>query len=368
MKLSQIKIIPIIDSIRMLNISDKEYFGDSYSNYISNSRLNLLKEEYNGSPDKFFQGLKLNTQYSDSLLFGSAIHELVLQPESFFIVPNVDRPTAKAGMMADELYRPDGKIPTYESIKKASEKIDYYKSSMNTAKAEELKQKCKEYWKARSEFEQSNTENKEPIYLADKDKVKLNNCLEALNKDSNIQKLLHPKGITEDPIYGYERTFLMDVRIEAPDNEPFILHLKSKLDNFIIDKENNTIIVNDLKTTGRYISDFEGAINRFSYNREMAMYSWLLCLYAKKEYNIQSPIIKSNFLVVETIPNYYTKVFPMTKSLFKNGIKEFSHLLKLAAFYCCKGNGFEEFKSEEFMDLVNNEFNEGCRQTRTFVV
>ena len=49
--------------------------------------------------------------------------------------------------------------------------------------SEELKQKCKEYWKARSEFEQSNTENKEPIYLADKDKV-------LANKDKELAEAL----------------------------------------------------------------------------------------------------------------------------------------------------------------------------------
>ena len=39
------------------------------------------------------------------------------------------------------------------AIKKASEKLDYYKSSMNSDKADTLKSKCKEYWRLRAEFE-----------------------------------------------------------------------------------------------------------------------------------------------------------------------------------------------------------------------
>ena len=79
------------------------------------------------------------------------------------------------------------------------------------------------------------------------------------------------------------------------------------------------------------------------------MYCYLLKLVAEQYYDIQNPTIKSNFLVVETIPNYYTKVVPMTGKLFKQGIEEFKHLLKLAAFYCC--NGYEYFR-EEFKSNV----------------
>ena len=56
---------------------------------------------------------------------------------------------------------------------------------------------------------------------------------------------------------------------------------------------------------------------------------------------INNPKIRSNFLVVETIPNFNTKVVPMTRELFNKGFKEFTHLLKLVAFYCM--HGYEGF-------------------------
>jgi len=357
MKLSEIKITPITDSIRMLDMSDKEYFGDGYSEYISNSRLNLLKNAENEDPTRFFEGIKANSQFSDSLFFGSAIHGVVLQPENYFIVDSVDRPTAKAGLMADELYRPDGEVPTYAAIKKASEKIDYYKGSMDSAKADALKSKCRDYWKARAAFEKTNTDKREPIFMPQKDRERLNNCLDALSKNEAIQKLLHPTGLEQEPIVGNEQVLLLDVKVEAPGVKPFVLKLKSKLDNFSIDLETNTITVNDLKTTGKYISEFGNAVNRFSYYREMAMYCWLLALYTKKKYSLDKVTVKSNFLVVETFPGYYTTVYPMTKPLFKKGIHEFTHLLKLVAFYCC--HGFEEFAGCELLESVENALNEG---------
>ena len=63
------------------------------------------------------------------------------------------------------------------------------------------------------------------------------------------------------------------------------------------------------------------------------MYAYLLSLCAKKFFNLDNPKIKGNFLVVSTIPNYYTKVVPMTKKMYLQGFKEFSQLLKLVAYY-----------------------------------
>lgn len=341
MKLSEIKIIPIMESLRLEDISDKEYFGDNYANYISNSRLALLQMSPT-NPTKFFEGLQANSKYADSLLFGSAVHELTLQPENFFLCETVNRPTAKAGVMADKLYKKNGKMPSFEEMKQASLEVDYYANSWNSDKANALRGKCEGYWKARSKFESELDDSREPIYLDEKNRIRLKSCLEALESNKNIQSLLH----SDAEHKGNEKTILLDVKVEAPGNEPFILRLKSKLDNYSIDPLTNTIVVNDVKTTGKLVSQFDDAIENFHYYREMAMYCFLLKLVANKFYGMEHPNIKSNFLVVETIPQYYTKVVPMTKGLFKKGMDEFSHLLKLVAFYCCDGNGHEGFREK----------------------
>jgi hypothetical protein len=198
-------------------------------------------------------------------------------------------------------------------------------------------------------------ETKTAVYLDPKSRDKLKGCLSALEKNKEIQKLLHPEGMSEEPIIGNETAILMDVLVEAPGNKPFILKLKSKLDNYSIDKESNTITVNDLKTTGKYITEFDKAVEKYHYHREMGMYTWLLSLYCKHKLGMDKPIVKSNFLAVETFPDYYTKVSPMTSQLFKQGFEEFKKLLKLVAFYCCDGNGYEGFRKDVNPDVSSEE-------------
>ena len=57
---------------------------------------------------------------------------------------------------------------------------------------------------------------------------------------------------------------------------------------------------------------------------------------------MESPTIRGNFLVVETIPEYSTGVVPM--KMFKKGFEEFKHLLKLVSFYVL--NGYETFGTD----------------------
>ena len=333
MKLSEIKIEPLLDTLRLEKISDEEYFSDKYQNYISNSRLTLLKQ-HPKNPNKFFVGLQKNYEFSDSLNRGSAVHECVLQPEFFYIVDSIDKPTAKAGAMADELYNFTGRMPSYNEMLSAAKKIGYYANSFNSKKAEALRNTCTAYWRSRAIYEHSDKKDpvKTPIYLDSKSREIVHNCIDALNDSKSIQNLLHPEDINKDLI-GNEQAILLDVKITCPKVDPFRLRLKSKLDNYSIDKLSNELTVNDIKTTGNFVNMFKSAIEKFSYNREMAMYCWLLSLCAEKFYGLKKPTIKSNFLVVETFGNFSTKVCPMTPILFKTGFEEFKHLLRLAAFY-----------------------------------
>ena len=63
------------------------------------------------------------------------------------------------------------------------------------------------------------------------------------------------------------------------------------------------------------------------------MYSWLLSLCAKKFYNIEKPKVSGNYLFVSTIHSHYTKVIPMTKSMYREGWNEFIYLLKLVCYH-----------------------------------
>ena len=344
-----VKLKPLTETVHIKDISDEVYFSKEYSDYISNSRLKLIDPTDGGTPNKFFEGLGNNKLYSDALIFGSAVHELTLQPDSF-ILTEIDRPTAKAGFMADYIWEnyigPCGDNAgemiaalTDDIFIEASDEIDYYKGKMNEDKIAALKEKCEQYWIDRSIFEEDYT-GPTPIYLSPKMREQLKEVLASFNKNNKFKELLNPKGLIENPISMNETTILMDVEytVNLPEEEKTgVLHLKSKLDHFSIDKESNTITVNDVKTTGKYVTEFaNGAFNFFHYYRELGMYTWLLKYAASKHFDVINPTIKSNCLVVETFPGYFTKTYELTKMDLLRGVQEFGWLLRQVAYYKAK--------------------------------
>lgn len=330
MQLSEIKLTPLLDTLQLIKISDAEYFSPKYGECISNSRLGLLNPRQGGSPESFFTGFK-DEGFISSLVIGSAVHELVLQNESFELAPALGKPTAKMGAMADELYPVWLKHPIRTSdITEASNKINYYKGKLTPDRIKQVNEQCIPYWKARKQLVSNS--NKELIYLDDKSRDTVYNCVEALINNPQVQELLHPSGLIDAPISLNENALLLDVQAECPNGKTFIMHLKAKLDNFTIDLESDTVVVNDVKTIGKVVSEIDSNISKYHYSRELAMYLFLLRLYVIKEYGIENPTMKANYLVVSTVPQYYTKVRAMTKKECYAGLHEFRTLLRYAAY------------------------------------
>lgn len=265
-ELKKIKITPIIDSLRLEEISDSDYFSKKFSNYISNSRLGVLKKD---GVKAFFEGIP--QVYNPYFETGSLVHGQVLQPGVYQVVDSVFKPTAKAGLMAEALYKNDGTLPTDDEIKAQSYIVGYYKDKLTETRIKEFRQKAEPYWRDRYIYEQKNPSLegfKERVYTDEKNFEILTNCLRALDENYDIQKLLHPTSLIEDPIVMNEHTILMDIKMEVPDHEPRVYKLKAKLDNFTIDSIDETITINDLKTTSRPIDMFDPTY--FSYQRELS--------------------------------------------------------------------------------------------------
>lgn len=331
-----VKLIPLLDTIQLIEMSDEEYFSDKWAGYISNSKLALINPDQDGSPQIYKEGLSKHPKYSDSLVFGSAVHELVLQPKEFAVVNNVDRPTAKMGAMADELYKTflsNKGVVSDKDIIAASDKIDYYKGKMDSIKIENVKDKCINYWWDRRDWEtEHNNLGTEPIYLDPKSREKLQLCLASVEANKEVQDLLHPKGVFEEPISMNEAALFMDVKAEHEGKET-ILKLKGKLDNFTIDTGTNEVVLNDLKTTGHWLIDFGDSFKKYHYNRQMAMYAWMLRSYVEKQYNIKPSSLMANMLLVCTVPDYRAGVFRVTNGEIRKGFLEFKDLLQRVA-YC----------------------------------
>ena len=328
MKLSEIQINPLLDTLVMLDIPDEEYFSDTYKDYISNSRLSYINPEQGGSYNLYLENPK---KESSSLLLGSAVHCLTLQPDDFLLVDTVDRPTAKAGLMADSLYKPNGSIPTKEEIIAASDKVNYYKGKMDDKKIDELLSKCTNYWRNRALFEHDYKDSKELIYLDPKNREILKSCLNSISGCKEIQSLLHPEYVMSKPITLHEQAILRDFELKFPDGYSTIVKFKSKLDNFTIEPDDNLVTLNDLKTTGHILSEFEGSFEKYHYYRQMGVYSYLLSLVVKKYYNVEDFTMKANMLLTSTVPEYSAGVYPVSKKQLLRGFEEFKKLLRMVA-------------------------------------
>lgn len=343
MKLDDIKLEPLLDTLQLEKIDDSIYFTSPvYKNRISNSRLGLLNPSQGGSPEKFFSGFKQS--FNPSFALGSAVHEQVLQPHLFKLAEDTGKPTAKMGGMADELYDIYcQREVTDDDIIKASDKIEYYKGKMTPDRIAEVRSKCSTYWVIRYKQELDLNETCEIRYLDYPMLEKAKSCIESVHSNQQMMDLLHPKGLIEDPISECEQAILLDVKATMPNGKEVILHLKAKLDNYTIDTETGTIKVNDLKTHGQMLNTFNEAKVKYHYHREIAFYMYLLNLVAKYKYNIDNPKKQANYLVVSTVPNFYSKVVPISIAEIRKGFVELQKLLRYSAYLMCyKGYSFDE--------------------------
>lgn len=313
-------IEPIIDSLVYREISDDQYFGSDFVDYISNSRLSLINPEQGGNEELFLEN---KHKSSSSLSLGSAVHCMTLQPDEFRLAPKCSKPTAKLGMMADYLYQYYrlNKEVTEEQIIEASDVIDYYKGKMDKKKIDNVLDKCTKYWAYRVIYDIKEGDYKEPIYLDDSSYDKCVGCLKSIEENNSIQNWLHPI----NAISKNEEALFIDFKY-TDDVGSCIIKFKAKLDNFTIDE--NSIVLNDLKTTGHYVDQFKDSFEKYHYYRQGACYSYLLSLYAKKYYDIKTiDSLKCNFLLVSTIPEFKSDIFSMTYTDLERGWNEFIDLM-----------------------------------------
>ena len=334
----EIEIVP--NSIELIKLTDEEYFSPKYKDYISNSRLGFLNEEEDGSEEKFLSGFK--SEYSDSFELGSAVHSIILQPDSYFI-SSITKPSGKLGVFVEKVFnkrQSDNNIKLSEAIKLASEEADYYSGSLSATRMKTALTKGFPYYRNRLKNKHVVTE-KLPIYLSETIKLKAEQCISEIQ--SNRQFIEKLKSSDTVQVFN-EYAIFCEVKVII-DGETNIVKLKGKLDNFTVDTENEVIVLNDLKTTGKPVRFFmgnkvrifteetgeqwvwyDGSFQKYHYYRQMAIYAWLLKHALYQYYNFEYKI-EANMLVVETIPNYKSAVYKVPNKSIQAGLKEFKELL-----------------------------------------
>lgn len=336
-ELSSIKFRVIDESLKLEDISDEVYFSNKYKNYVSNSRLKLINPAEGGNPELYFKGSP--KVFTESLVFGTLVHQLVLQPDDFLLVDDVILPPGKPGLIADLAYSSTGELPHDNTLLDYCKLVDFWGGRPSATNFNKMKEVVKAFIKDRAKYEEEYHSTHigkgfpKLVYVNPTNLARITPCIDSIKNNSKIQSLLHPVDLMGDSLpSNNEATILLDVEASMPDCDPVVLHLKSKLDNYSIDEMDNLIKVNDVKTTSA-LDFFEPSIKKYHYYREMGMYSWLLSKCAKEMFDLNNPRIESNFLVVETKPDFSSKVTPCTSAMIKAGMTEFVYLLRLVAYH-----------------------------------
>lgn len=336
-ELSSIKFRVIDESLKLEDISDDVYFSNAYKNYVSNSRLKLINPAEGGNPELYFKGSP--KIFTESLVFGTLVHQLVLQPDDFLLVEDVILPPGKPGLIADLSYDSTGELPHDNTLLNYCKLVDFWGGNPSASTFNKMKEQIKPFIKNRAKYEKEYHSTHigkgfpRLVYVNPNNLERIKPCLDSIKNNSKIQSLLNPVDLMGDPLpNGKEATILLDVEASMPGCDPIVLHLKSKLDSYSIDEMGNTIKVNDVKTTSA-LDYFESSIKKYHYYREMGMYGWLLSKCASEMFDLNNPKLESNFLVVETKPDFSSKVTSCTSAMLRAGMKEFIYLLRLVAYH-----------------------------------
>lgn len=327
----------IEESIRVEKISDEEYFA--LKGYISNSKLGLLNEAQDGSEEKYNQGF--DNKYSESFELGGAVHSMLLQTDEFYVVGG--KPGGKLGEFANAVLSNRRKgLSIRDSIDLASKSADYYAGKLSETRLKTAIKSSLKYYLSRLKVNENITQS--AIYLSDAIKAKYENCMQNIPK--SFYDTLYPIGMFAPAESFNEYAIFCDFKVKTDEFET-IIKFKAKLDNFTVDKEEDVVVLNDLKTTGKPVGFFmgnnarlidddgaeyrkwiDGSFQKYHYHRQMGAYLYLLQYWMKRQGNFK---YKANMLVIETIPPFKSKIYPVTNKQIKKGLDEFKELLIKAA-------------------------------------
>lgn len=357
--LNQVKLNFLPETVQRLeNVSDEEYFGEKYKDFISNSLLKLINPDEGGSPTKFLTGFD-KKKSAGALELGTAVHQMILEKGKYY-VNDVEKPPGKIGQVMEVYHKLllEG-MEEDEAITEACKQCDYYKTSLTQNRIDKVLESGKEYLAHLQEM----SDCKGCITLTGEHLQKLEGCLKSVKANPLITELLETEALSFN-----EDVMTMGVKASMVSPDPYefgddivMLNLKAKIDNWSVDVENKILTLNDLKTTGMSIAAFggttyevagldgnmyvkkgEGSFQKFHYYRQMSMYAYILRCYAEQTYGFDDTwTFNVNMLVVETNAPHLSHVFSVTQPWLSKGEMEFQSLLKRIAFH--KVHGYDTF-------------------------
>ncbi len=363
MDVSKYKLQFLIETVRKEDISDDIYFSLKYRKYVSNSKLTYINPEQEGSPEKYKDGLQ--SSYNSSFDFGSSVHGLFLQPNDFVLSEYKGKPTAKLGVFIDMIrkHRKLG-LNLIDSTLRASEDADYYKGKMSDKIIKTAIQKGLHYYKAVLNGLYDDEFGRTVIVLSEKQQNDVQSCLTSLKTNNKLYQTMFMQNFFDSCKIHNEDALFVDVQVTLPDGRDIVIPIKSKLDNYRIDPSEKIIHLNDLKTSAKNVDYFmggnagdfdlegnrigehwfDGSFQKYHYSRQIALYLIILQIYCKS-LGYEGYTYKANMAVVQSLPDFNSKLYEVPQKFIIQGMAELKELLCRVAFH--ELNGYDvEFKED----------------------
>lgn len=300
--------------------------------YFSYSSLNKLLF----SPSMFYSHYVLNKREDSKdahLVTGSVLHCLLFEPETFddkFILLNGKLPSGNNRQVIDNIFKYHLSLGNNTlTLEDYSQEIISELLTINLHQSLKTDQQRldkiitadhKEYF----EFLKASLAKS----IVDQDT--LNGCkvsIEILKLNSSVRALLQLDRTEEDTHITVHNELPLAIDV---DYQPF--GFKGILDNIVIDTESKTVFINDLKTTGKNLTDFPESVQYYKYwmqaviYNKMAYYKFVKGLPDEAEWDI---VI--TFIVIDK----YNQIYPFQVSKESLAIwqQDFEHIEDIAKYH-----------------------------------
>ena len=281
---------------------EEEFYSKPFN--LSYSGLNRLLF----SPKLFYLHyvLQQREEKLDSyLLEGKVIHCLLLDGDNFdkqFVISPLSLPSDNPKIVVDKVFRYAQEtnsldqdlrsfelqildilkeINLYQSLKTDEQRVDKMVTDQTVSYFDFLKQKG----------------SKDVI-----DTEMYNRCLESvqvLRQNPEVVKVLDLYGNSGGTVYSEH-----PIQIDLP-GYPF--GLKGIIDNLVVNESNKTIVINDLKTTGKTVAEFAETVDYYNYWLQAAIYKKLVMMNFAVDGTWK---VEFNFIVIDKYKQTY--VFPVS--------------------------------------------------------
>lgn len=297
---------------------------------ISNSALSCIDPKQSGHPQKF-RDFILGTykEESDALKLGDVIHEKFLLGTEFVSLDKT--PTEPVMNIVDQYYEEllKERLTSWEMSQDKElllsiiRKNNYYNNRKDETVIESVLKDGKEYF----DFRVQNTGK--PV-ISMEWKFMLEKLYLSLQRP-HIQNIAFPESDTEEILS--EKEIYFDWEEEDYTGKQRVYQCKAKIDRLIIDHENKTYRIIDLKSTSKYVENFMFSVQKYGYDRQLAFYRKAVKAYMDEQgwgdYDLEGTYI----LALETIGYNRARLFVLDESLLIEAHENILELFKRISYH-----------------------------------